>query len=566
MPSKGGLILKNQMAPLTIATRSTTLRIKSISVAKWSNSESVISILANRAKFATSLRDKVVMGRSLLAEPLTVNSRRKIETNVPNSSNPKNVGGKSYPPLMSFSFVDLFSGIGGFHGALSALGGKCVYASEIDKDAARIYKRNWGLEPSGDITLAANENNMEVPDHDVLVGGFPCQPFSKSGKQHGMEEARGTLFWNIAKIIELRKPKLVLLENVRNIAGPRHKHEWEVIIETLRQLGYRVSSRPLVVSPHRIHPDFGGRPQVRERIFIAATYTGKTGSFLAEEPALPCIGKYEENWNHQNWRLAKHLPLETRLKVGDKKSTALSEFEAKWIDIWAEFLELFQKHNPGEVLPGFPLWADEWKHIDDLKIPRNTPKWKANFLTKNAWFYTDNQKFIDRWLKKHNQLADLPPSRRKFEWQAQDAKSLDETVMHFRPSGIRVKKATYVPALVAITQTSILGKQRRRISTREGARMQGLPDWFDFLDQSQSTTFRQLGNGINIGAVYNTMKALVLRDLDLLGNDSELVHSILGSANSPDQFLSSYPSVNLLVHERTDTKSKDLKRNLKFLA
>jgi DNA (cytosine-5)-methyltransferase 1 len=166
---------------------------------------------------------------------------------------------------MSFKFVDLFAGIGGFHGALVALGGNCVYASEIDKDARKIYSKNWGHTPHGDITLAANDEVMEVPEHDVLVGGFPCQPFSKSGKQRGMDEARGTLFWNIAKIIEVRRPKIVLLENVRNIAGPRHVHEWEVIIKTLRDLGYRVSSTPLIVSPHQIHPNFGGRPQIRER-------------------------------------------------------------------------------------------------------------------------------------------------------------------------------------------------------------------------------------------------------------------------------------------------------------
>ncbi|MBM3682465.1 MAG: DNA (cytosine-5-)-methyltransferase, partial [Actinobacteria bacterium] len=153
---------------------------------------------------------------------------------------------------MAFTFIDLFAGIGGFHAALGAMGGKCVYASEWDKDSARIYERNWNLKPDGDITLAANDEVMEVPEHDVLVGGFPCQPFSKSGKQMGMEETRGTLFWNIAKIIEARKPTLVLLENVRNIAGPRHIHEWKVIIKTLRDLGYRVSEEPMVVSPHLI--------------------------------------------------------------------------------------------------------------------------------------------------------------------------------------------------------------------------------------------------------------------------------------------------------------------------
>lgn len=446
---------------------------------------------------------------------------------------------------MSFTFIDLFAGIGGFHGALSALGGQCIYASEIDKDASRVYHRNWGLQPDGDITLAANEENMEVPEHDVLVGGFPCQPFSKSGKQRGMDEARGTLFWNIARIIEVRKPTIVLLENVRNIAGPRHEHEWQVIIETLRQLGYRVSSKPLVVSPHRIHPEFGGRPQVRERIFIAATRTNKQGALLGEEPGLPNIKKFEHAWNIQNWNLAKDLPIDAMLGKEDKKSSALGESEIKWIEAWDEFVSVFKKAHPGKNLPGFPIWVDEWVNLDALKIPRGTPAWKSNFLLKNAEFYTQNRKLIDKWLKDHDNLEAFPPSRRKFEWQAQDAKSLSETIMHFRPSGIRVKKATYVPALVAITQTSILGKQKRRMTTREAARLQGLPEWFDFLDQSKSQTFKQLGNGVNIGAVYNVMKALVLRDLDLLRNETKMVKSVLNAPDTPDVYLSKFKSLRL---------------------
>ena len=441
---------------------------------------------------------------------------------------------------MSFTFVDLFSGIGGFHGALSALGGKCVYASEIDEDAARIYSRNWGLMPDGDITKSANDENMDVPEHDVLVGGFPCQPFSKSGKQRGMEEARGTLFWNIARIIEVRKPKIVLLENVRNISGPRHEHEWKVIIETLRQLGYRVSSQPLVVSPHRIHVDFGGRPQVRERVFIAATRAYKTGFYLGEEPGLPDISKIEHGWNPKKWNLHKDLPVESRLSTKERNESRLSDSEIEWITAWEDFVISFNSKNKASRLPGFPLWVDSWIDSKQLVIPRNTPKWKANFLRKNAEFYTSNKKIIDTWLKKYNQLEHFPPSRRKFEWQAQDAKSLSETILHFRPSGIRVKKATYVPALVAITQTSILGKSRRRLTFREAARLQGLPDWFDFLDQKKSETFKQLGNGVNIGAVYNVMKSLVLRDLDILGNESELVKSILSAPDSPDHFLSKY--------------------------
>ena len=135
--------------------------------------------------------------------------------------------------------------------------------------------------------------------------------------------------------------------------------------------------------------------------------------------------------------------------------------------------------------------------------------------------------------------------------------------MHFRPSGIRAKKATYVPALVAITQTSIIGKQKRRISTREGARLQGLPDWFDFVDQKNSLTYKQLGNGVNVGAVYNVIKAQVIRDLDLLGAKPNLTRAILGAPLSPDVVLTSHsdyhsykPNVDAVDLSKFDVEEK----------
>lgn len=435
---------------------------------------------------------------------------------------------------MSFKFVDLFAGIGGFHAALSSLGGECVYASEIDQYAAAIYEKNWGLKPDGDITLAANEDTMLVPDHDVLVGGFPCQPFSKSGKQMGMEETRGTLFWNIAKIIEVRKPKIVLLENVRNIAGPRHLHEWDVIIATLRSLGYRVSRDPLVVSPHEISPNFGGRPQVRERVFIAATFDPK----VVDEPHInwpvPDLSLVSKGWDPQYWNLEKDLPLTKQHDNKDSQIVILNDEEIKWIEAWNEFVIILKEK--GLKLPGFPIWADSWVDRSELIIPVGTPSWKENFLKKNAELYSENKESLDAWLSKWNHLKDFPPSRRKLEWQAQDAKNLWETVMHFRPSGIRAKRSTYLPALVAITQTSIIGKFRRRINTLEAARLQGLPDWFSFEGQKTSLTYKQLGNGVNIGVVYNVLKAQVSRDFDLL-NKYEFAKQILESQSSPDVYL-----------------------------
>jgi DNA (cytosine-5)-methyltransferase 1 len=439
---------------------------------------------------------------------------------------------------MAFKYVDLFAGIGGFHAALGALGGECVYASEIDQPAAKVYQRNWGIKPEGDITLAANDSVMEVPEHDVLVGGFPCQPFSKSGKQLGMEESRGTLFWNIAKIIEIRKPKLVLLENVRNISGPRHVHEWEVIIRTLRTLGYRVSSVPLVVSPHRISPNHGGRPQSRERVLIAATLDTGQKKHLALEPESLDLSHAFENWNPQNWNLKIDLPLESSFSKPQKEKLKLPSSDVDWIEAWNEFVEIIVKKSGHDELPGFPIWADEFVHIDKLKIPRGTPVWKKNFLQKNSEFYTKHKSELDKWLKKWNNLEDFPPSRRKLEWQAQDTKNLWSTIMHFRPSGIRAKKPTYVPALVAITQTSIVGSQKRRLSVREASRLQGFPDWFDFLDQADSLSYKQLGNAVNVGVIYNVIKAQVVRDLDLLKDSPKLTRTILSAPNNPDEILS----------------------------
>jgi DNA (cytosine-5)-methyltransferase 1 len=422
------------------------------------------------------------------------------------------------------------------------MGGKCVYASEWDKDSARIYERNWNLKPDGDITFAANVEVMNVPEHDVLVGGFPCQPFSKSGKQMGMEETRGTLFWNIAKIIEVRKPTLVLLENVRNIAGPRHMHEWKVIIETLRELGYRVSEDPMVVSPHLIHPEFGGRPQVRDRVFIAATKIPKGIPNFKYNIEIPNLDTVKKNWDPQGWNLSKDLPLEKLKNAKSKKAVALNDTEIEWIEAWNEFVVLMREKLEGKSLPGFPIWAGDWVLEKDLVIPPGTPDWKENFLRKNAQFYTEHKTVLNKWLKKWHNLEHFPPSRRMFEWQAQDTKTLWETIMHFRPSGIRAKKATYVPALVAITQTSIIGKQKRRITVREGARLQGLPDWFDFVDQADKISYKQLGNGVNVGAVYNVVKAQVIRDLDLLGDMPALTRSILGAPSNPDSVLASHQS------------------------
>ena len=405
-----------------------------------------------------------------------------------------------------------------------------MYAVEIDRAAAAVYERNWKIDPLGDITKVANDDWVDVPEHDVLCAGFPCQPFSKSGSQRGMEEARGTLFWNIMKIVKERKPAVVLLENVRNLAGPRHTHEWRIIVDSLRTEGYRLSETPAIFSPHLLPLARGGRPQVRERVFITASRVPDGGDFDLE--ADPAVSRHPvDGWNPQNWNLEVHLPLDPDPGV---QACKLSPTERLWIDAWDEFVRLMKDRRDGRRLPGFPLWADEWKPLDLQRVNRE-PKWKADFLKKNADFYQINKEIIDPWIEKWRVTEDFPPSRRKLEWQAQDTPSLWDAVMHFRPSGIRAKAPSYLPALVAITQTSIIGPRKRRISPREAARLQGLPEWFEFGDQPSSSTYRQLGNGVSVGAVWHALRSHVARDEEILSiTCPSLVASVQNSPINPD--------------------------------
>ena len=435
------------------------------------------------------------------------------------------------PP--AFTFIDLFAGIGGFHAALAAMGGECVYAVEIDKDAAAVYERNWGLNPLGDLTKHANDDQVTVPPHDILCAGFPCQPFSKSGAQRGMDETRGTLYWYILRIIQARKPKVVLLENVRNLAGPRHLHEWNVIIETLREEGYRVSETPAIFSPHLLPKEMGGRPQVRERVFITATHVGDEADHWDLNAEPPVTNRPVAGWDPKTWDLESDLPLDPDHHA---EGCDLTDSERLWIDAWDDFVTQMWEAREGRRLPGFPLWADEWVHIDGLRVPKGTPTWKSDYLRKNAEFYTAHQEVIDQWAAKWDVYSDkFPASRRKFEWQAQDTKRLWDCVMHFRPSGIRAKAPTYLPALVAITQTSIVGPRERRLSTREAARLQGLPDSFDFGEQKPAATYKQLGNGVSVGAVWHVLRRHVARDEDVLKKSApRLLKAVLDSPESPD--------------------------------
>lgn len=157
-----------------------------------------------------------------------------------------------------FKFIDLFCGIGGFHQAMASYGGECVFASDIDKYCQQVYYENYGIRPEGDITKI---DEYSIPDHDILCAGFPCQAFSISGKQLGFNDSRGTLFFDVARIVKAKKPKVVFLENVKNFATHDKGKTLAVVKATMNELGYSFHAKVLNAVNY-------GIPQKRERIYM----------------------------------------------------------------------------------------------------------------------------------------------------------------------------------------------------------------------------------------------------------------------------------------------------------
>ena len=423
-----------------------------------------------------------------------------------------------------FKFIDLFAGIGGFHSALNDLGGDCVLACEFDEDCQIVYKSTFPNTKLISNIREITRNDIEddnstrnlkeikslVPDHDVLCAGFPCQPFSKSGKQKGiLDKARGTLFFDIMQIVKAKHPKYLILENVRNLTGPKHSETWKLIIESIREEGYTVSGIPTILSPHLIPKELGGAPQVRDRVFIAATLNGKNEPlYIEREP-------YKHNHNPDNWNIAEYLISDNAVSQSEPLSNyRLTKEELTWLNAWDYLVSKLDSNT----LPGFPIWVDAL--TSNPIIEDDMPLWKKNFLIKNSNFYEINKKFLDKWKSivwkpANKKIEEFPMSRQKFEWQARKAfptkknRTIKSLVLQFRPSGIRVKPASYLPALVAITQTSIVGpnirdgiKDFRKITPIEASKLQGIDgSIFKKAGVPDNVAYKQLGNGVNTGVV-----------------------------------------------------------------
>lgn len=388
----------------------------------------------------------------------------------------------------NFKYIDLFAGIGGFHCAMDKYSNgkaRCIMASEINSDARKTYEQYFKMKALGDITKITKDQILE--DFDVVCGGFPCQTFSKAGMQQGFGDPRGTLFREIIRLSEnkddfTKQPKIMILENVRNLITHDNGVTWNTIRKALEDIGYNVIKTPIVLGPK----DFG-IPQLRERAIILAVrkdiYDGDITLDIKRKSnnSTSIYDVVEENLSEEEYK---------RYRITEKEEEALNAWNAFVIGI-----------NLGII--GFPIWSDEFGDYRDIS---DLPDWKQEFIKKNRKLYSENKKFIDQWLKKYK-IRSLIPTYRKFEWQVGNKiHNVYEGIIQFRPSGIRVKQPTESPTLVAMVHVPIIGKYKRRITINEARRLQSFPDNYDFSNETDFNAYKQLGNAVNVDVIYNVFK------------------------------------------------------------
>lgn len=402
------------------------------------------------------------------------------------------------------TFVDIFSGIGGFHQALDRLNCECVCASEIDRACINVYKQNF---PATRIIGDIKKNLDLLPPFDILCGGFPCQPFSKAGKQQGFEdENRGNLFYVLMDIIKNHTEcNFVILENVKNLAD--NDQNWSLIQKELKQLEFYVTDLPIILSPHQI-----GVPQIRERVYILGIKKSirdksklKNGSIHIED--LEGVIQSHELCKDGDARKILESNVDDKYKISNKELCALkmwvefkkgTHYEKIGVPIWVEYF-------------GYKMSEESFKKFVDHKGQTiiKMPKWKQRFVQQNREFYKRHKKFIDAWIRKYDVL-NLPLLYQKLEWNCGDEKDLKETIIQFRQSGIRIKRMNYFPALVAINNTPIIYdyeiKCFRRITPREAANLQSFNSDFDFTNDPM--VYKQLGNAVNVEIIYRLAKKL----------------------------------------------------------
>ena len=384
------------------------------------------------------------------------------------------------PNLSSYKFIDLFCGIGGFHQALHKLGATCVLACDINKDCRVVYKDNYGIDPVPNVK-DINENDMV--DFDILCAGFPCQSFSNGGNKKCFEDERGMLFDDIIRIVKVKKPKFMFLENVKHILKVGGGEVIKYIKQKISDVEYNLQL--FQISPHNF-----GIPQQRERVYFVCV---RNDIYNGTPIVLPTY----------SGKIDLETFLEEKKCINEKyfiKGDILNVLES-----WDEIIKVFEV---GEKISPTIMINDAFTSYNQTQLDA-FPLWKKDYIVKNIPLIEKYKTKIAPWYQKNKDILKKREIYGKLEWQTGVIKKDDSIFNHFiqiRQSGIRVKKGQYFPTLVAISQIPIYGKEKRYITPRECARLQSFPESFK-LSPDDKKSYKQLGNSVNVHNVFTVISS-----------------------------------------------------------
>jgi len=355
--------------------------------------------------------------------------------------------------LSKLRYIDLFAGIGGFSLALNRLGHECVYANEWDKYATQTYEKNFGHKP--DTRDIRTVDASEIPDHDLLCGGFPCQSFSIAGKRKGFDDTRGTLFFDIARIVKEKKPRYILLENVKGLLSHDKGRTFKIILSTFTELGYDLQT--MVLNSKNF-----GVPQNRERVFIVGHIRGTSRPKVF--PIIPSSQGYL------------------------KYSGAVISARQKWLEDG--------KNNSRNFSQGQRIYA-----VSGIS---QTLAGNAGGQGGKTGLYEIKQPFVAmQWRRTEKGKA----FRREAQKKGRDLTPFNDGHRELVPNPTKPVIGTITSQ--AIAKDSLLGDgfRIRRLTPIECERLQGFPDNFT-QGVSDTQRYRQLGNAVTVSVVYEIAKRL----------------------------------------------------------
>lgn len=419
-------------------------------------------------------------------------------------------------------FVDLFSGIGAFHSAIKKVfkNSECIATVEIDQHAKETYFKNYIENKKLETLILNNLNDQDVINqltsknifYNLLCAGFPCQPFSKAGTQTGPLHKEGKLFDKVLQVIKVYNEnhenplEIVLLENVAFLANHNNKITWIKMKSELKQLGYFFpddqNNLDIIISPTNLKI-----PQNRKRLFLLAFHKKFLLKNNIEKNQIIFNAKKINNITLEKKSNLNALDYLSKVNLSKEEidSNILEKEKIKILEVWEEFVKVTSLKN--KTL-GFPIWLDFFEMEDKVKYKENFQKWKLEFYLKNQEFYLKNKNHIDKWWSEYKEFLIIKKTYRKFEWNSSNKLSkIDEGIIQFRHSGIRVKKPDFFPALVKMSSKPIIWDKNysnyRYIDIKEALHLQSF-DYKKFIFPkafSNEEPFKRVGNSINIKVI-----------------------------------------------------------------